>query len=79
MKKEACAAKVKELVENMAEAIKAKAMFLYESGAVNADDYSDDDYRLPKLLVTAAARDQADSYRPMDPALREELVNLEKF
>lgn len=72
-------AKIHELVESLAAMIKVEAEKLYRSGGVDVDAFSVDDYRLAKIVVTAAAHACADQYRPFNTEDRAIVRNLGHF
>ena len=51
---------------------------LYDSGGVDTLDY-DDDYQLPKMALTVAFEELANSMSPLFPEGKAELKNLRKF
>ena len=56
--------KINELVDLFAASLKVECERLYRSGAVDADRYDEDNYILPKILVTAAILRRKDDYSP---------------
>jgi hypothetical protein len=70
--------KVDELLESHRVSAKAKALQYVMSGAIDIGDY-EDDYILPRILVTAALRDTCESYNQLLAAYREALENLKHF
>lgn len=70
--------KLDELIATFANTIKTKAMELYRSGAIDPEAYGDD-YRLPKILITAAAESEKGSLRPLHPEDKLTVANLRNF
>jgi hypothetical protein len=70
--------KVKELVKTLAADIEHEAIALSRTGAVDASEF-DDDYRLPKILVTAAVESRKNGFRPLCTDDRKHVANLARF
>ncbi len=68
-----------ELIDVLADAMKGTCQRLYNSGGVNVEDYSPEEYVLAKILVTAAMRKHSEDYSPLDPKWRREALNLAHF
>jgi hypothetical protein len=71
-------AKIDDLLADARTAVHKEAQLLLTSGAVDIDE-AEDDYRLPKLLYSAALTRLADSYAPLNAADRQLLKNLSFF
>jgi len=71
--------KISELADSMAASIKIEARRLGESGAVDLETYDPEEYALAKILVTAAMRNLADNYAPLNRRYFEDLENLKNF
>lgn len=61
--------KVDELVASITATLRIECHNLYNSGAVEVDEYDPDQYVLAKALVTAAMHRLKDNFAPRDPAL----------
>lgn len=57
--------KINELVDLFASSLKVECNRLYRSGAVDVDRYDQDQYVLPKILVTAAILRLKDEFAPL--------------
>lgn len=53
------------LVDNYAAKLKKEVEMLYYSKEIEVDEYDQADYRLAKVLITAAIRRTKDSYAPL--------------
>jgi len=71
--------KVEELWDQIKKAVLLKANDLLDSGALDLEQYSDEDYLLPKLLLCAAAQEIEDAYHPLTPDQRRQLHKLRCF
>ena len=71
--------KITEMANNSKSYLETEAIRLFHSGAVDARDY-EDDYLLPKLILSVALENEAREYRPFSVRdHRKELANLKHF
>jgi len=70
--------KVRELLRTQNRTIVKRAEALWRSGAIEPSEF-EDDYILPKAVVCVLDREAAESWRPMSPAHRSLVRNLEHF
>uniref|UniRef100_A0A6H2A1V6 Uncharacterized protein n=1 Tax=viral metagenome TaxID=1070528 RepID=A0A6H2A1V6_9ZZZZ len=70
--------KFEDILGNALKDIRATAERLFDSGAVDRESY-EDDYLLPKIILTASLVDAADSWRPFDKKARRTVANLRHF
>lgn len=75
--KKECMDKCKELADIYRDTLVYKCHQMLISGSVDLDEF-ENDYRLPKLLATAAARNSTDIFSPPD-GLESFIKNLEHF
>ena len=75
MTKKQCMQKVRELAQTMRQDLIEEAERLFDSGAIEKKEY-DDDYRLPKILITAAIKRRGDGFSPLADEGKAELKNL---
>lgn len=78
MTKQQLRPKINELIRESNKEMRRRIESLLKSGAVDLTDYADD-YRLPKIIVTALFREAATWYKPHDKKLREEVLNIQMF
>ena len=71
-------AKIKEMLPDLNEAILKEAGKLYSCGGVDTGSF-DNDYVLPKIVLTVALENQAFQYMPFHPDYKKEVKNLRKF
>jgi hypothetical protein len=71
--------KISELADSITASIKLEARRLGESGAVDLETYDPEEYALAKILITAAMRNLADNYAPLNRRYFEDLENLKHF
>lgn len=71
--------KVVELINSLIPELKSTCERLYNSGALDVDQYSTEEYVLAKILVTAAMEQHAADYHPLDDTHRQDLHNLRHF
>jgi hypothetical protein len=64
MKEDAFLEKFGEILEAAKKAICQQGIKLFRSGAVDQEEFDDDDYQLPKLILIAALLDEADNWQP---------------
>jgi hypothetical protein len=76
--KEQCLEKVKEMAAQVRDHLIMRTEQLFKSGAINPPDF-EDDYQLPKILLTAALEWEADQWRPFDKKMRAKVKNLSYF
>ena len=67
--------KTLELMEQVSERISDQIKTALKSGAINLDQY-EDNYLLPKILVTAILRQNADDYEPIGARDKKEVKNI---
>ena len=68
--------KTLELIKNLD--IYKECERLFDSGGIEPDDY-DDNYELPKIILTVALNNVKSSYYPTCISGREEIENLRHF
>jgi hypothetical protein len=70
--------KINELIVVMAAALRSEARILYKSGAINAESYNENEYRLAKLILTAAIERRSEDFSPApwDREGHQEVKNL---
>lgn len=78
MEKELLLKRVRELLHSHNDRVVKKVHDLYELGAVDPSMYPLG-YVLPKILITSALRDCAESFAPVGEEYKEVLKNLEHF
>ena len=67
--------KYKELVKRTAKALELFGEVALSSGAIELDDWKDD-YRLPKVVVSAGLKDMFGQWRPLNDNDRKEVTNV---
>jgi hypothetical protein len=70
--------RIKEMLPDVTTSILKQAERLLNSGAVSLEDY-EDDYQLPKIILTACLSEIADSYKPHDKTDIKTVNNLRYF
>lgn len=70
--------KVRELAQRARRTLIEDAEYLIDSGAINMSDY-ENDYVLPKILLSAALERKKDIYRPLFLDYKKEVKNLTYF
>ena len=65
MKKEVCKSKVEELISQAAASMQKNANKLLSSGVIKFDDYSNDSYLLPKMVVRALLMEEEHQFKPL--------------
>ena len=65
MTKEVCTEKVDELIGQAAESMKKNAKKLLSSGVIKFDDYSNDSYLLPKMIIRALLMEEENRFKPL--------------
>jgi hypothetical protein len=71
--------KCRELIDEIASRLKLECYRLYHSGGIDPEDYSVDDYRLAKILVTASVMKAVDWYYPTRGEDRTAMKNMTFF
>lgn len=67
------------LIDQMAEHMKQTVARYLKSGAVDVEKFKVEEFALAKILVTAAAEDCKDDFRPFDADYRAMVKNLRHF
>lgn len=67
-----------ELLNDVKKAVEKRSQSLVNSGAIDFEKY-EDNYLLPKIVLTACLKDLCDSYMPFTDSARKEVFNLMKF
>ena len=70
--------KVERLAELHRQVVVHKALFLFQSGAINTDAYFED-FLLPKIILTSALEACKLEFYPLSDKARAEIENLNKF
>jgi len=70
--------KVDELSDRTAEDIRVRARKALKQGCVELDDW-ENDYRLPKIMLTAICNEMAWQWRPHTPEDKAEVENIKCF
>jgi hypothetical protein len=71
--------KIREMLPDLQEWLLKRCDQLLRSGGIRLEDY-EDDFLLPKILLTAALLDAAhDCYGPRDPKFMRQVQNLRYF
>ncbi len=70
--------KVDSMMPDIMNGIREKCNQLYDSGAVNTDDY-EDDFLLPKMCIIVALENQAAKYSPSFAEYKNVIRNLRHF
>ena len=78
MTKRQCMRKVRELARKTRQDLIDESWRLLNSGAIDLTKY-DDNYALPKVLMTVACEKAAWSWKPLYQDYKAELNNLRKF
>lgn len=71
--------KCHELIDSISSTMKIEVERLYNSGMIDVDLFSIDEYALAKVLVTAAMHRLKDVYKPLDNNNLENFKNLLYF
>lgn len=72
------AEKYEELIGKTIDNLKEEGLCLFRSGAVDPSSY-ENDYQLPKIILTVALEKMAREWSPHTDEGRRELANLRKF
>lgn len=70
--------KINELIKTFNEGLSAEVERLYNSGGIDPADY-EDDYILPKIILTAALYHRKDDFRPLYEPHTSAFKNLLNF
>ena len=76
MKRQTAIAKVLELYDNERANVRRLAESAVSCGAIDLDDYKDDEYVLPKIIATVIFSTMANGYCPTSATYRQEVKNL---
>lgn len=68
--------KLEELIAAYSAQLAVEAQRLYHFGGIDVDAFPVDEYRLAKVLLTAAIERTMHDYRPFSEDLREQIKNL---
>jgi len=71
--------KCHELINEISSRLKLECYRLYNSGGIDPEAYSVDDYQLARILVTASMLKAVDWYYPIHGENREAMKNLTFF
>jgi hypothetical protein len=78
MTKKQFISKLKELTKDLKELVEEEAVRLFESGAIDTKAH-DNDYALPKIVLSAVLKREAWQYSPLDGEGKKYLENLMHF
>jgi hypothetical protein len=78
MRKPEFESKLYEMIGRLPEALKQEADRLWSSRALDPEVY-EDDYRLPKIILTVALENMADQWMPLQDQDRKTVKNLRHF
>jgi len=78
MTKKEFTTKTKELIKDCKKEISKESNRLFESGAIDPDDYKND-FVLPKIILTVALENWANNYYMLSKAAKQEVKNLKYF
>jgi hypothetical protein len=70
--------KVEELIATATANLRQNAERLFSCGGMDPESY-EDDYALPKIILCAALRDEANSWFPHNKEHRKDVQNLRHF
>ena len=70
--------KMNELKKENNKFINKKVERILKSGAIDLKSW-DDDFRMPKVLMTAICEDLVFQWKPLDKELRKEVQNISSF
>lgn len=71
-------AKIDSMIPELINSIREKAKELYHSGGIDPEKY-EDNFLLPKIILTATLKDQVWQYMPFSPEAKKIVKNLEHF
>lgn len=74
-----CEKKILEMMKDLEITIIQEANRLFHSGAIDITRYPNNEYALPKIILTAALNNVKNNYKPRHAAGLYELKNLLKF
>jgi hypothetical protein len=78
MQKEQFDAKIEELLARTVKSVRADCSRLFASGAIDTSAY-EDDYLLPKIVLSVALENAASEWFPLYEPYREQVRNLRHF
>jgi hypothetical protein len=70
--------KVDAMMPDLIEGIRKECERLFNSSGIDTTKY-EDDYRLPKIILTVALENQIRQYSPLSPSDKKEVKNLQYF
>ena len=70
--------KVDAMMPDLIDGIRKECDKLYDSGGVDTGAY-ENDYLLPKIILTVAIENQVHQYMPLSPEGKKEVKNLRHF
>ena len=70
--------KIDSMLPELMQTLRKECERLYDCGGVNPDDY-ENDFRLPKLILSVAIRSKASQYTPLNAQDKRIARNLEYF
>ena len=70
--------KIASMKRDISKCINEETVRLFESGAVDTAAY-EDDFMLPKIVMTVALKNLSFQYLPLTPEGKRESLNLERF
>ena len=71
---------INEFIDNqVVQYLKIRAVNLGNCGAIDTEEYDDNDFTIVKILVTAALKDLANNIMPLSNKARKEVKNLSHF
>jgi len=70
--------KIAELIRTETKALRAEVNRLCDCGGIDLGSYGDD-FRAPKIILTAALERMAENWRPLDHSDKREVDNLRHF
>lgn len=70
--------KIASMKKDISKYIDEETLRLFDSGAINKNSY-EDDYQLPKIVLTVALKSLSFQYLPLTPEGKREVLNLERF
>ena len=70
--------KVDSMIPDLTEAIRKECDRLFDCGAIDTGQY-EDNYSLPKIIITVAIENQIHKYSPFTDAAKKEVKNLKHF
>ena len=70
--------KIASMKKDVSKYIDEETLRLFNSGAINKNSY-EDNYALPKIILTVALKNLSFQYLPLTPEGKRESLNLERF